>query len=135
MEIVYVLKGRIYWSEGVFDEKGNYFIETPISSVYKNFTSALKKLKELALEAYEYLKQGAGVVVSDDFIKKTTEYDLFTNYNMEDNDNLIPLDVCWTYSEQYEDFAHWQMYVKNIPDGVNTPILAGLQICKTYIQD
>ena len=75
--------GRIWFHEGVFDHDGNYFEESPIVEVFDNFDAAKTKLKEYAIKAYNNLKKyEEGYIVDDDFIKETTEEDLFSWYYM-----------------------------------------------------
>ena len=55
MKEVYVLCGRKRFHEGVFDHDGYYFDEAPIVEVFDNLDNAKTKLKEYAIEAYNYL--------------------------------------------------------------------------------
>ena len=83
MKEVYVLYGRKRFHEGVFDHDGHYFDEAPIVEVFDNFDDAKSKLKEYAIEAYNYVKLcGAGYIVDDNFIEETTAADLFAGYYM-----------------------------------------------------
>lgn len=153
MKELYVLHGRVYWNEGVCDHDGNYFEESPCIEVFDNFETAKTRLKELAVEAYNYLKEvGAGYIVDDDFVKETTEEDLFSWYYMwskedwEDwkdetpsaNNKEIAWDtdkeryLSWTYEEE-KDWIHWQMYCNNVPYGDDEPILPGLKIKKCIV--
>jgi hypothetical protein len=126
-------------------------------------------MKEYAKEAYNWLKK-CNYIVDDSFAQKTTEDDLFATYNMdcydffkdeededeeyEDDEDLEEIendkdleeiinDVCWYYDEG-EDYAEWQMYIKNFePDlGLTfmfpnfhetVPILAGLGVRKVEL--
>ena len=143
---VYVVYGRTYWCEGVYDHEGNYFRESPIIEAYQSFDAALAKMKEYVKEAYNYLKSnhdGIYFTLNDRFAKNTTEDDLFKDYNMcfpdwlkagteNDEEEEIEYDVCW----QYNDFGflvEWQMYAKNIPLGEDVPILAGLGVRKVEL--
>ena len=90
MKEVYVLCGRKRFHEGVFDQRGNYFDESPIVEVFDNFDDAKTKLKEYAIEAYNYMKLcGAGYIVGDDFIEETTEADLFSCYYMTPSSSTL----------------------------------------------
>lgn len=154
MKEVYVLHGRIHWNESVSDHDGNYFEESPCVEVFDNFDAAKTKLKELAIEAYNYLKEvGAGYVVDDSFVNKTTAEDLFSDYNIWleddfDEDELDELknnndkkvmweeitnDVAWQY-EEWDEYIRWQMYRINC-DAFDTtePILPGLRIRKCVV--
>ena len=131
---VYVLYGRVYFSKSVIDTEGNYFGESPVIKVFTNFDSALKTLKEYALEAYNHLRECWLWVVDDSFMENTTEEDLFTNYNLEEEEDPIELNVCWEY-EETEDSVYWQMMPKYIPRDVQIPILAGLHIRKVLVND
>lgn len=159
MKEVYVLYGRIYWCEDIVDNDGNYFQESPCLEVYDNFDDAKAKLKEYAIQAYNWLKEcGAGWVVDDRFIEETTVEDLFSDYNFwskemwkafkeeevsPDNKAIIweedvKLDLCWTYSEaesptEQMDLVEWQMHCNNVPLGETRPILAGLYIKKCVV--
>ena len=157
---VYVVYGRTYWCEGVYDHEGNYFRESPIIEAYQSFDTALAKMKEYVKEAYNYLKK-CNYIVDKSFSDKTTEDDLFKCYNMDDEylfddeidddeveeedsaDEEITNDVCWYYDEG-EDYAEWQMLIKNFePDFGLTfmfpnfhetvPILAGLGVRKVEL--
>ena len=145
---VYVVYGRTYWCEGVYDHEGNYFRESPIIEAYQSFDTALAKMKEYVKEAYNWLKE-CNYIVDDSFAEKTTEDDLFKCYNMDDeylfddeidddegeeedsDEEEITNDVCWYYDEG-EDYAEWQMYIKNFDSFSfdDTPILAGLGVRK-----
>ena len=130
---VYVLYGRVYFSEAVFDTSDNYFGESPVIEVFTNFESALKKLKEYAVVAYNHLRE-CSYIVDDSFIENTTEEDLFTNYNLGEEADPIEKNVCWVYEEK-EDSVYWQMTAKNIPWDEPMPILAGLHIRKVLVND
>ena len=130
---VYVLYGRVYFSEAVFDTSDNYFGESPVIEVFTNFESALKKLKEYAVVAYNHLRE-CSYIVDDSFIENTTEEDLFTNYNLGEEEDPIENNVCWEY-EETEDSVYWQMTAKNIPWDEPMPILAGLHIRKVLVND
>ena len=157
MKEVYVLYGRKHFHEGVCDHDGNYFEESPVVAVFDNFDAAKTKLREYAVEAYNNLKKyGAGYIVDDDFIKETTEEDLFSWYYMwseeewEDwkgekpaaDNKEIAWDrdkeryLSWTYEEE-ENWIHWQMYCNNVPSGFygeeDEPILPGLKIKKCIV--
>ena len=153
MKEVYVLYGRKRFHEGVFDHDGHYFDEAPIVEVFDNFDDAKSKLKEYAIEAYNYMKLcGAGYIVDDNFIEETTEADLFAGYYMtppkiyksftgktpDANNKVIAWDsdkeryLSWSYHE-VEDFVHWQMYCNNVPYGDEVPILPGLKIEKCVV--
>ena len=54
---VYVLYGRVYYSEAVVDMDGNYFGESPVIEVFSTFEAAMKKLREYVVEAYNHLKE------------------------------------------------------------------------------
>lgn len=131
---VYVLYGRVYFSEAVFDTSDNYFGESPVIEVFTNFDSALKKLKEYAVDAYNALKEDGTYIVDDSFIENTTEEDLFTSYNLGEEEEPIENNVCWEYKEK-EDSVYWQMTAKNIPWDAPMPILAGLHIRKVKVED
>ena len=130
---VYVLYGRVYFSEAVFDTSDNYFGESPVIEVFTNFESALKKLKEYAVVAYNHLRE-CSYIVDDSFIENTTEGDLFTNYNLGEEEAPIENNVCWEYEEK-DDSVYWQMTAKNIPWDEPMPILAGLHIRKVLVND
>lgn len=130
---VYVLYGRVYYSEAVVDMDGNYFGESPVIEVFSTFEEAMKKLREYVVEAYHHLKE-CSYIVDDSFIENTTEDDLFSDYNMDELDEDIENDVCWDYTES-DEHALWQMYVKNVPFGDQIPILAGLGIRKVKVDD
>ena len=157
---VYVVYGRTYWCEGVYDHEGNYFRESPIIEAYQSYDAALAKMKEYVKEAYNYLKE-CNYIVDKGFADKTTEEDLFKSYNMGDfylydyqldeeefeeedsTDEEIENDVCWYYDEG-EDYAEWQMYIKNFEPSFalsfmfsdfreTVPILAGLGVRKVEL--
>ena len=130
---VYVLYGRVHWSESVFDHDGNYFQEAPITEVFTSFDSALKKLKEYVIKAYNFLKE-CNYIVDESFAENTTEEDLFCHYNLDEEDEPLENNVCWEYITG-KDFVDWQMMAKNIPLGEQTPILAGLHIRKVKVED
>lgn len=153
MKEVYVLWGRIWFHEGVCDHDGNYFEESPIVEVFDNFDAAKTKLKEYAVKAYNNLKEyGAGDIVDDDFIKETTEEDLFSWYYMwsekewehwkgekpADDNKEIAWDrdkeryLSWIYEEE-EDWIDWQMFCNNVPYGDDEPILPSLKIKKCIV--
>jgi hypothetical protein len=153
MKEVYVLYGRKRYHEGVFDHHGGYFEESPIVEIFDNLDDAKIKLKEYAIEAYNYLKEcGAGSIVDDSFIKETTEADLFASYYTTPqeiyksftgktpaaNNKGIAWDsdreryLSWTYDE-IGDWVTWQMYCNNVPYGDEVPILPGLKIVKCVV--
>ena len=104
MKEVYVLHGRIHWNESVSDHDGNYFEESPCVEVFDNFDAAKTKLKELAIEAYNYLKEvGAGYVVDDSFVNKTTAEDLFSDYNIWLEDDFDEEDETFGFGKLFED--------------------------------
>jgi hypothetical protein len=155
MKEVYVLYGRKRFHDGIFDHQGVYFGESPIVEVFDNFEDAKIKLKEYAIEAYNYLKEyGAGSIVDDSFIKETTEADLFNTYYLcsvefyksfngkmpAANDKSVAWDrdgescLSWDYLE-HGDEVDWQMYCENIPWDVDRPILPGLRIEKCVVNE
>lgn len=153
MKEVYVLYGRKRFHEGIYDQAGVYFGESPIVEVFDNFDDAKTKLKEYAIEAYNHLKEcGAGSIVDDSFIQETTEADLFAPYYMmtekaykgftgktpaADNKSIAwdrdrERYLSWNYNE-YEDWISWQMYCANVPWDGEMPILPGLTIMKCVV--
>ncbi len=154
MKEVYVLHGRMYWNEGVTDHEGNYFEESPCVEVFESFDAAKAKLREYAIMAYNYLKEcGAGYLVDDTFVDRTSEDDLFSDYNMWSEDDFdeeefeelrenddksirwdeIRRDLAWQYDEG-EDSVSWQMYCINLDCyDDKEPILAGFRIRKCVI--
>lgn len=154
MKEVYVVHGRIRSAEGVWDHDGNYFNESPCVEVFDNFESAKTRFKELVIESYNNVKEyNAGYSIDDSFVKKTTEEDLFSNYNSTppewlDEDELEELkasnskevrwekitnDLAWLY-EEYGDFIRWYMYsVNNDVFDESEPILPGLTVVKCIV--
>lgn len=133
---VYVLYGRDDWHESVYDHDGNYFKEAPVTEVFTNFDSALKRLKEHAIKAYNFLKE-CNYIVDDRFAKNTTQEDLFDDYNLGRPDAGAPdYDVKWEYTVSYnKGRAHWQMYLNNFYRDRPIPILPGLHIRKVKLED
>ena len=151
MKDVYVLYGRIYPDEGIYDHDGNYFSESPVLEIFDTYESAYKQFEKYVIKAYNELKEIAPLLDLDyAFIEETTEADLFGYYNFyrgekgmgleefmhERNkfiDSLPDMSVSWYFSKSDGEFASWQMEMAKISDDKEIPILPRLFIEKKSI--
>jgi hypothetical protein len=129
---VYVLYGKIYYSEDGDDTVWKFFGKPNVLEMFLSFETALKKLKEYAVVAYNRFKEDNGIV-EDSFIKNATLNDLLSNYNMGESGRNIENDVCWECTESNGEIF-WKMYAKNLLDD-SISILANLGIKKDITED
>lgn len=133
MKEVFVVYGRVYWSEAVFDYDDNYFGESHIFGVFETFESALKEFKDCVKEAHQFFVDCVPSALDEDLMSKAAEATPFDSYNMYE-DEYSEGDIQWTY-EVTEDSAEWQMYPVKVDTLCNEcPILAGIYIQKEEIK-
>ena len=133
MKEIYVLYGRVYFHEGVVDHDGNRFPETPVLELYENYETALSKLKEYVIEAYNNLKKYGQLVIDTHFADVTTEDDLFADYNLGEEESTIEKDICWIYWDWQDGDVDWEAEALNVPWDEQIPILPSLHIRKMQI--
>lgn len=134
MKEVYVLYGRKYWSEAVFDHDDNYFGESRIFGVFESYHTALEEFKNCVREAHEHFAECAPWSLDEDLTAKAAEANPFKDYNMY-QDEYNEGDVQWTYEEREGISAEWQMYPVAIDTTFNEcPILAGVYIRKKEVK-
>ena len=130
---VFVVYGRIYWSEAVFDHDDNYFGESTIFGVFETFESALTEFKSCVKEAHQYFAECAPWGLDEELVAKAAGANPFDNYNML-KDEFDEGDIQWSYIEE-TDAAEWQMYPVNVDTSFfGCPILAGIYIEKQVIK-
>ena len=124
MKEVYVLYGRKYWSEAVFDHDDNYFGESRIFRVFESYHTALEEFKNCVREAHEHFAECAPWSLDEDLTAKAAEANPFEDYNMYQDEynegviliqNLLP--------EQISVYQKKQFYLQNIFQTIITFLL------------
>ena len=152
MKDVYVLYGRIYLEEGVYDHDGNLFSEAPILEIFDNYEIAYKQFEKYVVDAYNELKDSTlWFGLDETFVEETTEADLFSNYNFytgvegmsveefmteynKFTDALPDMSISWFFKKIDGDCAEWVTEFAKFSNTEELPILPRLYIEKKEIQ-
>lgn len=134
MKDVFIVYGRKYWSEAVFDHDNNYFGESNIYGVFESYNTALTEFKKCVKEAHQHFSEDAPWSLDEDLVDKARDANPFENYNMYEDD-YDEGDVQWSYEECEGEYAEWQMYPLAIDTTLSEcPILAGIYIVKKELE-
>lgn len=130
MKEVYVLTGRLYASNGVYDEGNNFFEEAPLVEAFDTYEKAKQALDNYLEQIYENLKEA--YFLDTDFLGELTVEDMKNDYNM-DKEEYDENEIQWYSSETFSGGYEFQMYAVNVPYGEVVPILPFLKISKVTI--
>ncbi|MBQ7352579.1 MAG: hypothetical protein IJW54_01090 [Clostridia bacterium] len=134
MNEVFIVYGRMYWNEAVFDHDGNYFGESQIIDVFESYESAIAEFKKCVQEAYDYVCDCPPWVLNDDLIEVASTASPFEDYNMG-KDEYDEGDIQWIYEESEGENACWQMYAVNIDISMDEcPILPAIYLQKQKLK-
>ncbi len=136
MKEVYVVYGRKYASEAVFDWDDNYFGESTVFGVHEKHETAIAKFKELVKEAHKEFFENPLMMFYSDSFDEIAENSPFEDYNM-DKDDYDEYELQWTYEEDgsSEICAGFQMYPVRIPADERCPILPGIYVKKIQLEE
>ena len=130
MKEIYVLTGRLYASNGVYDEDDNFFEEAPLVEAFESYESAKLALDKYLEQIYNNLKDV--YFLDTDFLEELTVEDMQSNYNM-DKDEYDENEIQWYSDKTFSGGYEFQMYAVNVPFDEVVPILPFLKISKVTI--
>lgn len=134
MNEVFIVYGRMYWNEAVFDCDGNYFGEAQIIDVFESYESAIAEFKKCVQQAHDYVFNCPPWVLNDDLVEIASEASPFEDYNMS-KDEYDEGDVQWIYKENEGESAFFQMFAVNIDISMDEcPILPGIYLQKQKLK-
>lgn len=132
MKEIYVLTGRLYASNGVFSDCGDFFEEAPLVEAFESYESAKLALDKYLEQVYNNLKD-AYFLVDTDFLEELTVEEMQSNYNM-DKDEYDENEIQWYSDKTFSGGYEFQMYAVNVPYGEAVPILPFLKITKVEVK-
>ena len=137
MKEVFVLYGRVYWSDDLsplcygWNENNTINFERAAKpEVFDSYEKAFCRFSDRVVEAVNYLKENNPL--SSEALEKMEGAELFADYNMDEND-YCEGDIQWEYDKVDGESASWQMHAVEVPVGDLYPILAELHIVKCEI--